>query len=110
MAKRNPIFHVGEIVTKVNGTPGCDIPDGAEVEITGPLMLRDLKAEGCTDIRGPTRVRRCYIVSYEGEPGTDFYVRPEKLRKLDPPGDLLTLVQWSECPWQPSHERDRKPR
>jgi hypothetical protein len=104
MAKRNPIFHVGEIVTNVYSNSGL-IPDGAEVEIIGPLMLRDL--EGVANSRG-YGVRRCYIVSYEGHPDTDFYAKPDQLRKLDPPGDPLTLVQWSECPWQPSHEHSRK--
>ena len=97
MAKRHPIFLVGEIVTKI--TPG-HIPHGAEVEIIGPLMVRDLEAEGVPNFTGP-RVQRCYIVSWEGQPDIDFYVGPEKLRKLDPPGDPLTLVQWSDCPWQP---------
>jgi hypothetical protein len=104
MAKRNPIFQVGEIVTHVYSASGR-IPPGAEVEIVGPLMLRDIEGVACTRGYG---VMRCYIVSYEGHPDIEFYSTPDQLRKLDPPGDPLTLVQWSECPWRPSHEHSRK--
>jgi hypothetical protein len=90
MAKRNPTFLVGEIAKIVYSRTGR-IPVGAEVEVVEPLRLqKDLDP-------GP---KRCYGVSYEGNPET-LYVTPDQLRKLDPPGHPLTLVQWSACPWQP---------
>jgi hypothetical protein len=49
MSKRNPTFLVGEIVTQVYSVTGL-IPAGAEVEIVGPLMLRDI--EGIPGARG----------------------------------------------------------
>jgi hypothetical protein len=99
MSKKKPTvasFEVSEIAMHVYSTSGI-IPVGAEVEIVEPLKRRD-------DVDGP--VTRYYGVSYEGHAGT-LYSMPDQLRKLDPPGDPSTLVQWSECPWQPKEAATR---
>jgi hypothetical protein len=97
MSKRNPTFLVGEIAKIVYSRTGR-LPVGAEVEVVEPLRH-------CENL--DTGPKRCYGVSWEGDIET-LYVTPDQLRKLDPPGDPLTLVQWSECVWQPRHERSRK--
>jgi hypothetical protein len=97
MAKRKGGgFLVGEIATLVYSQSGR-VPVGAEVEIAEPLGRHDTDGG----------VIRGYGISYAWHPYT-LYVTPDQLRKLDPPGDSSTLVQWSECPWQPAHEHNRK--
>jgi hypothetical protein len=82
-------FRIGEIVTLVYSRSGL-VPPGAEIEIAEPLRRRRVKG----------KIERSYGVAFAGYP-RPLYVIPDQIKKRDRPDDLLTLVPWSACLWQP---------
>ena len=90
-------FQVGEIAVFVKSLLGPEavrIPIGAEVEIVGPLEVREVDWPEGRVVSYP-----CYLITFGGEP--PGAVAPDQLRKRGKPRGPLAKTTWDKCAWKP---------